>query len=96
MTKFLERIRQIETAEDLTREELAMKAGMKYTRLRNLVGGQGQVRLEDIEAISKAFPEYKHWLVFGEELPEVGQVSPSTKVHTPNAVHEPQREMKPL
>lgn len=76
---FLERIKEIEKAEGLTREELAMKAGMKYTRLRNLVGNQGKPRLEDILAISEAFPEYKHWLVYGEELPESGQISPMTK-----------------
>lgn len=76
---FLDRVKKIEKHEGLSREELAMKAGMKYTRLRNLVGGQGQVRLDDIEAITKAFPEYKHWLIFGEELPESGQISPMTK-----------------
>lgn len=76
---FIERVKSIEEAEKLSREDLAMKAGMKYTRLRNLLGGQGQPRLEDIEAIAKAYPEYKHWLVFGEELPEAGQISPMTK-----------------
>ncbi len=76
---FLERVKEIEKYEQLGREDLAMKAGMKYTRLRNLLGGQGQPRLEDIEALTSAFPEYKHWLVFGEELPEAGQISPMTK-----------------
>ena len=77
--ELLERIKEIEKAEGLTREDLAMKAGLKYTRLRNVVGGQTKVRLEDIEALATAFPEYKHWLVFGEELPEAGQISPMTK-----------------
>lgn len=76
---FIERIKKIEQEEGLSREDLAMKAGMKYTRLRNLVGGQGQVRLDDIEAIASAFPQYKHWLVFGEELPMCGQISPDNK-----------------
>lgn len=76
---FLDRIREIEKGEGLTREELARKADMKYTRLSNLVGGQGQVRMSDIEAIASAFPHYKHWLVFGEELPVCGQVSPNSK-----------------
>lgn len=82
--EFLERVKEIEKNEGLSREDLALKAGMKYTRLRNLLGGQGQPRLEDIEAIASAFPEYKHWLVFGEELPEAGQVSPATKATMQN------------
>lgn len=76
---FLERIRQIENFENLGREELAMKAGMKYTRLRNLMSGQGQPRIEDIIKIADAFPEYSHWLIYGKELPEAGQISPMTK-----------------
>ena len=76
---FLERLVIITEIEGLTREELAMKAGMKYTRLRNLMGGQGQPRLEDIQALGNAYPEYKHWIVYGEEMPEAGQISPMTK-----------------
>lgn len=78
---FLERVRKIAECEGIGREELAMKAGMKYTRLRNLMSGQGQPRLEDITALATAYPEYAYWLVYGEELPESGQVSPLSK-HT--------------
>lgn len=77
--EFLERVRKIEEYEAIGREDLAMKAGMKYTRLRNLMSGQGQPRLEDITAIARAFPEYAHWLVYGKELPAAEQVSPMTK-----------------
>lgn len=83
--EFLERIRKIEEYEAVGREELAMKAGMKYTRLRNLMSGQGQPRLEDITSIANAFPEYAHWIVFGVELPEAGQISPMTKHESGNS-----------
>lgn len=76
---FIDRVREIERVESLGREELAMKAQMKYTRLRNLMGGQGQPRLDDIEALASAFPEYSLWLVYGREIPEAGQISPMTK-----------------
>lgn len=74
-----DRIKEIERTEGLTREDLARKAGMKYTRLRNLVGGQTVFRMEDLEAISKIFPEYEYWLFCGKEIPEAGQISPMTK-----------------
>ncbi len=74
-----ERIKNIEKTEKLSREDLAIKAGMKYTRLRNLVGGQTVFRMEDLEAIAKIFPEYEYWLYTGKEIPEAGQISPMTK-----------------
>lgn len=40
---------------------------------------RGQIRSEEIEEIGKAFPDYKLWLAFGEEMPEAGQISPMTK-----------------
>jgi len=75
----LDRMKEIENAEGMHREDFAMKIGIRYTRLRNVIGGQAKVRMEDIEAIATAFPQYKHWLVFGEELPVCGQISPMNK-----------------
>lgn len=75
----IERIKMLERAEGLSREELAIKAGIKYTRLRNAVGGQVKLRHEELEAIGNAFPEYAYWLAYGKELPEAGQISPMTK-----------------
>ena len=49
--EFLQRVRQVLAQENLKAEEFALKAGIKYTRLRNLLGGQGQPRLVDIDAI---------------------------------------------
>lgn len=74
-----ERIKAIEKAEGLTREDLANRIGLKYTRLRNLVGGQTIFRIEDIQAIASVFPEYEYWLFCGKEIPEAGQISPMTK-----------------
>lgn len=75
----LERIKAIEKQEKIGREDLALKAGIKYTRLRNAVGGQVKLRHEEIIAIANVFPEYAHWLAFGKELPDAGQISPMTK-----------------
>lgn len=76
---YIERIKEIEKAEGLSREELAMKCGMKYTRLRNVIGGQAEVRASDLAVIAAAFPEYEVWLFTGKEYPGEGQISPMTK-----------------
>lgn len=76
---YIERIKEIEKAESLSREELAMKCGIKYTRLRNVVGGQAEVRASDLAGIAEAFPEYEVWLFTGKEYPQDGQISPKTK-----------------
>ncbi|AJQ93625.1 helix-turn-helix domain-containing protein [Gynuella sunshinyii] len=77
--EFLQRVRQVLDQENMKPEEFALKAGMKYTRLRNLLSGQGQPRLVDINAICSAFPEYSFWLVFDKVFPEVGQINPAIK-----------------
>lgn len=76
---YIERIKAIEHAENLSREELAMRCGMKYTRLRNVVGGQAEIRASDLAQIAAAFPEYEVWLFTGKEYPNEGQISPMTK-----------------
>lgn len=75
----IERIKLLELHEGLTREELAMKCGMKYTRLRNVVGGQAEIRVSDLAQIATAFPEYEVWLFTGKEFASEGQISPMTK-----------------
>lgn len=74
-----ERIKEIERVENLTREELAKRMGVSYTRLRNLVGGQTKFRIDDLEALAAIFPAYEYWIYSGKELPESGQISPMTK-----------------
>lgn len=73
------RIKEIEKVENLTREELARKIDITYTRLRNLVGGQTKFRMDDLEALCAVFPEYEYWIYTGKEILAAGQVSPSTK-----------------
>jgi|TARA_R100000027_G_scaffold55780_1_gene44954 hypothetical protein len=75
-----ERIKKIGRTEGLGREALAKRCAMKYTRLRNIVGGQAEVRVSDIAQIALAFPEYEVWLFTGREYPQIGQISPEGKV----------------
>lgn len=85
MMDIKDRIKEIERVENLTREELARKIGITYTRLRNLVGGQTKFRMDDLEALCTVFPEYEYWIYTGKEIPQVGLISPMTKQRSQSA-----------
>lgn len=53
--------------------------GIKKDTLKNLCRGQQRFNDEHLEAIAKAYPEYKMWFAFGETIPEIGQISPEIK-----------------
>lgn len=75
----IERIRILIECEDLSRNDLAMKTEIPYDRWQAVINKRTKLRHDEIEALGKLYPEYKHWLAFGEELPEAGQISPMTK-----------------
>ena len=79
MNEFIERLKEILTQEKVKRDQLSEMTGIKATRLNNVIAGNAQPRAEEIKAIGQAFPEYKLWLAYGEEMPEAGQISPGTK-----------------
>ncbi len=74
-----DRFKLLAESEGISREKFAMKAGIPYTRLVNIFSGRAKVRFEEIELIGNAWPEYRFWVAYGEELPEAGQISPMTK-----------------
>ncbi|MBU3068787.1 helix-turn-helix domain-containing protein [Aestuariicella sp. G3-2] len=65
-------------------KDFEQKTGIKKETVRAICNNRQRINEEHIQAIAAAFPEYKHWLVFGEELPEVGQISPMTKATQEN------------
>lgn len=73
------RIKNICELENLSREELAQKTGITYSRWHNLMNDRGKIKSEEIEATGKAWPEYMLWIAYGIEKPEIGQISPMTK-----------------
>lgn len=76
----IERINLLKEHLGKTVDGLATDTGIGASRWKNIFSGKAKVRLEDIEALGKAYPEYSHWLAFGKELPESGQISPMTKM----------------
>lgn len=75
----IDRINQLKSTEDLSFDRIAQLTGLGTDRWKAVLYRRVKIRFEDVEAISAAFPEYKHWIVFGEEIPESGQISPMTK-----------------
>lgn len=75
----IERINLILEHEGITRDELSRRTGIGYNRWLSVIQRKTKLRHEEIEAMGKAWPEYKYWLAYGEELPEAGQISPMTK-----------------
>lgn len=73
------RIKTLCETENLSREQLAEKTGIKYSRWHNLMNDRGKIKSDEIEALGKAWPEYRIWIAYGDELPEAGQISPMTK-----------------
>ena len=75
----IDRINLLVEFEKLGREQLSQKTGINYTRWTNALQRKAKLRHEEIEAIGKAWPEYRLWIAYGEEIPEAGQISPMTK-----------------
>ena len=85
-SKFIDRLREILKYEDVTRSELEELTGIKKTRWDSIFNRGIEPRVIELEAICKLMPEYKMYLVWGEEEPTVGQVSPHTKKSIDRAV----------
>ncbi len=57
-------------------KEFSEVTGLDRKKVKNLLDGQQRFNEEHIQIITEAFPQYKMWFVFGETMPEVGQISP--------------------
>jgi len=75
----IDRIKVLESLESLTRSELAEMTGLKKTKWDNYLLRKQRLYQEDLEKLADQFPEYKSWLLTGDEYPEAGQISPMTK-----------------
>lgn len=62
-----------------TATKLTEEGETTYTRWVNLRSGRARVGAEEIEILGNVFPQYRWWLMTGEEMPEAGQVSPETE-----------------
>ncbi len=79
MNEELDRFKLIVDLEGFSLTWLAEETGIKRQRWADVKNGRAKMLLTEGAAVSKLFPEYAYWLTTGEEIVEVGQISPLTK-----------------
>jgi Na+-transporting NADH:ubiquinone oxidoreductase subunit NqrF len=57
-------------------QDLAEPGSKDYMRWQNVKRKRVRITTEEIDALAKAFPNYRWWLLTGDVMPEVGQTSP--------------------
>ena len=75
----VERLRLLTKWKTISKTQLGEVTGIKPERWGNVLTRKVAVRLDEILKVSEVWPMYRHWLIFGEELPESGQISPMTE-----------------
>lgn len=71
-----ERIEKLRKINNLSRRDLEKLTEIAEYTWRAVETGKQKPNEDHIKALSKIWPEYKYWLVFGETMPECGQISP--------------------
>ena len=71
-----ERLGILRKYKGLSRRKLEQETNIADYTWQAVEIGKQAANEEHIEALSKLWPEYKFWLVFGETMPECGQISP--------------------
>lgn len=71
-----DRIRELRERLGLSRAEFAKETNTKGKTWSNVENGLQKVNEDHINAIANRWPKYKYWLIFGEVMPESGQISP--------------------
>jgi transcriptional regulator with XRE-family HTH domain len=71
-----ERLGVLRKFKELSRRDLEKLTGIAEYTWRAVETGKQKANEEHIEALTKIWPEYKYWIVFGETCPENGQISP--------------------
>lgn len=72
------RVIEILKSSGLRLPELEEQTGISRYTWNNLKNPSRtrEIKEEEILAIAKVFPQYRWWLLTGEVMPEVGQISP--------------------
>ncbi|AEF99476.1 helix-turn-helix domain-containing protein [Methylomonas methanica] len=71
-----QRIKYLRVMLDLSRDEFAMKLGIKSNQLANIEQNKQKAPAWYIEAISNKWPDYVYWVATGLTIPEQGHISP--------------------
>ncbi len=70
------RIEKIRKFKRLSRRKLQELTGIPDYTWQAVEIGKQSINEEHIKALTKIWPEFKHWIIFGETIEEAGQISP--------------------
>lgn len=76
----VDRLRLLLKAKKISRPKLAELTQVSSERWASVVNRKVNVRLDELLEVCKVWPLHQHWLIFGEELPDSGQISPMTDI----------------
>ena len=71
-----ERIKQAIKHREMNYHDVESKTGFPESRWNKALNGHLKLRWEEVESITKLFPEFSYWITTGKTLPESGQISP--------------------
>tara|TARA_R110001583_G_scaffold136559_1_gene288382 strand:- start:65 stop:319 length:255 start_codon:yes stop_codon:yes gene_type:complete len=78
MKSIVDRFLLLVSAEGVKMPWLEEQTGIEAKRWHTVKQRKG-MRTSELETIIAIWPEYAYWLTTGQELPDAGQISPSTK-----------------
>lgn len=80
----IDRLRLCVNLDNRKIKEIAAQAKMDPTRLTRTLDKKLRLSSNELVALSKQYDEHKYWIIFGEEEPTIGQISPMTKMAKKN------------
>lgn len=57
-------------------KDLAEVNSKGYVRWQSIKRGRARFAVDELEQLAERYPQFRWWLMTGEELPEIGQVRP--------------------
>ncbi|GAB6069686.1 hypothetical protein JCM30760_07830 [Thiomicrorhabdus hydrogeniphila] len=77
-----ERIKKIRKTTKMSQPEFSIFCGLKGNEISSLENRKQKASNETLEKIGEKYPEYRIWLLTGEEFEEKGHISPMTKLES--------------
>ncbi|GKT13074.1 MAG: hypothetical protein ISEC1_P2072 [Thiomicrorhabdus sp.] len=74
-----ERIKELRKFDGLSQGKFAEKCGLKRDLINNIENNKQVVQVPILRKIAEAYPEFRNWIMTGDEYPESGLISPMTK-----------------
>ncbi|MCG8911318.1 DNA-binding protein [Pseudomonas sp. DP-17] len=68
--------RALQLLELTSLKDLAEVNSKEYVRWQSIKRGKARFAVDELEQLAEHYPQFRWWLISGEEMPEQGQISP--------------------